>query len=66
MVLCVWLQNPTIIAIHCVAHRLAVSLGELSRNVSAVHDVLHLLNQIYHYYKTSPIRTAEFHTIQVR
>ena len=66
MVLCVWLQNPIIVAIHCVAHRLALSLGESALNVSAVHDVLHLLDQIYHYYNTSPIKTAGFHTIQVR
>ena len=66
MLLCVWLQNPTFRAIHCVAHRLALSLGESACKVSAVHDVLHLLDQISHYYKTSPIRTAGFHTIQVR
>ena len=65
MVLCVGLQKPTIIAIHWVAHRLALLLGESARNVSAVHDVLYRLCQIYHYYKTSPIRTSGFHTIQV-
>ena len=56
--------SPSLINIHCVAHRLALAIGGAGNKVMKVKFVLEKLDSIYRYYEKSFVRTAGLRSVQ--
>ena len=57
-------SNPEMIAIHCVAHRLALAVAQAGDAVPYVKAFKTLLYNLYSFYENSPVRTAGLSAIQ--
>ena len=59
-----FLQNPTIVSIHCVAHRLALAVASAAKHHSSINLCLSTLDSVHSYYSKSPVRNATFISVQ--
>lgn len=57
-------SNPELIAIHCVAHRLALAVAQAGDAVPYVKVFKTLLHNLCSFYDNSPVRTAGLSAIQ--
>ena len=57
-------QNPQIVAIHCVAHRLALAVAQAGDTIPYVKRFKVLLHNLFSFYDNSPVRTAGLRAIQ--
>lgn len=57
--------HPSLINIHCIAHRLALAAGQASSSVKYLHKFKAILQQLFIYYEASAVRTAGLREIQV-
>ena len=57
-------SNPELIAIHCVAHRLALAVAQAGDAAPYVKVFKTLLHNLYSFYDNSPVRTAGLSAIQ--
>ena len=51
-------DNPCIIAIHCVCHRLALACTDCNEDTKYIQDVSDILRQTWKHFENSPKRTA--------
>uniref|UniRef100_A0A8C6STB8 HAT C-terminal dimerisation domain-containing protein n=1 Tax=Neogobius melanostomus TaxID=47308 RepID=A0A8C6STB8_9GOBI len=56
---------PYLLNIHCGAHRTALAARDASKAVRQVSAYVTTLNNVYTYYKNSPIRTHRLHQLQL-
>lgn len=57
-------ENPFMINIHCMAHRLALCSGQAASNVSTMEKYRQLLTDLYYYFSKSSKRNAGLKAIQ--
>jgi len=57
-------ENPFMINIHCMAHRLALCTGQAASNVSTMEKYRQLLTDLYYYFSKSSKRNAGLKAIQ--
>ena len=57
-------KNPQIVAIHCVAHRLALAVAQAGDAVPYIKRFKVLLHNLFSFYDNSPVRTAGLRSIQ--
>lgn len=57
---------PTLIANHCVAHRLALASSQAAAAVPYLKKFKAIVEQLYRFYQYSAVRMAALHHIQVR
>lgn len=57
-------HNPSIVSVHCVAHRLALSAAQAADNVPYLKKFKRYLSQIFFYYHNSSVRSASLKAIQ--
>ena len=57
-------KNPQIVAIHCVAHRLALAVAQAGDAVPYIKRFKILLHNLFSFYDNSPVRTAGLKAIQ--
>ena len=55
---------PFIVSNHCIAHRLALACGQAANEIPYLKQFKAVLDQLYHFYKFSPVRTAGLKDIQ--
>ena len=55
---------PFLVAHHCIAHHLALACGQLANEISYHQRFKSVLDQIYHFYSNSAVRTAGLRSIQ--
>ena len=58
------LKNPQIVAIHCVAHPLALAVAQAGDAVPYIKRFKILLHNLFSFYENSPVRTAGLKAIQ--
>jgi len=57
-------ENPFMINIHCMAHRLELCTGQAASNVSTMEKYRQLLTDLYYYFSKSSKRNAGLKAIQ--
>ena len=57
-------KNPQIVAIHCVAHRLALAVAQAGDAVPYIKRFKVLLHNLFSFYDNSPVSTAGLRSIQ--
>ena len=57
-------SNPYLVAIHCVAHRLALACSQAGEKVPYVQKFKRALTTLYSFFHTSAVRTAGLKAIQ--
>ena len=57
--------NSKIIAVHCVAHRLALGVAQAATAVTYVPKYKRLQQQLFGFYSTAPVRAAVLREIRV-
>ena len=58
-------QTPFLVANHCIAHRLALACGQAANEIPYLKRFKDdILDQLYHYYENSAVRTAGLRAIQ--
>ena len=58
-------DNPFLVSIHCVAHRLALAAAQASDNIPYVHDNFDtILQNLFNFYEHSPVRMSGLTSIQ--
>ena len=57
-------RNPQMVAIHCVAHRLALAVAQAGDGVPYIKKFKILLHNLFSFYDNSPVRTAGLRAIQ--
>ena len=55
---------PFLVSNHCIAHRLALACGQAANEIPYLKKFKDILDQIYRFYKYSPVRTAGLKEIQ--
>ena len=50
--------NPTLINVHCIAHRLALAAGQASTSVQYLTKFKAILQQLFIYYEYSAVKTS--------
>ena len=55
---------PSLISVHCAAHKLALAASETATQVTAVNRFKGLINGMFHYLHQSPARTSRFVEVQ--
>lgn len=60
------MQNPKIVSIHCVAHRLALAVAGAAKSHMPINMCLTQLDRIHSYFSKSAVRTSAFVEIQVK
>ena len=55
---------PFLVSNHCIAHRLALACGQAANEVSFLKQFKDIIDQLYRFYKYSPVRTAGLREIQ--
>lgn len=56
--------HPTLINVHCIAHRLALAAGQASTSVQYLKKFKAILQQLFIYYEYSAVKTSGFKEIQ--
>ena len=49
---------PFLVSNHCIAHRLALACGQAANEIPYLKNFKDIIDQIYNFYKYSPVRTA--------
>lgn len=57
-------ENPHMVNIHCVAHRLNLCTSQASHSIDALKDYQDVLTNLYKYFKDAPNRIQKFSSIQ--
>ncbi|XP_006818117.1 zinc finger protein 862-like [Saccoglossus kowalevskii] len=57
-------ENPRLVNIHCIAHRLALCTAQAAVKVEYLTKYTEILTSISHYFKYSAVRTARIKEIQ--
>ncbi len=55
---------PFLVSNHCIAHRLALACGQAANEIPYLKKFKDVLDQLYRFYKKSPVRTAGLKEIQ--
>ena len=55
---------PSLISVHCAAHRLALAASETALQVSTANRFKGIINSLFHYLQQSPARSARFVEVQ--
>ena len=55
---------PFLVSNHCIAHRLALACGQAANEIPYLKNFKDIIDQIYNFYKYSPVRTAGLKEIQ--
>ena len=55
---------PFLDSSHCIAHSLALACGQAANEIPYLKNVKDIIDQIYHFYKYSPVRIAGLKEIQ--
>ena len=55
---------PSLVSVHCVAHKLALAASGAASDVSVVSRFKALLNSMFHYLHQSPARSSQFIEVQ--
>ena len=61
----IFYYNPKITSIHCMVHRLALAVGQASKQIMAVNKVLTDLDALHRYFSKSFVRAEGFKSVQV-
>jgi hypothetical protein len=56
---------PNLLSNHCVAHRLALAVSQSTKNLPYLKTFKDVLDQVFRFYRNSPVRMAALHEIQV-
>ncbi|KAG1673887.1 Zinc finger protein 862 [Nymphon striatum] len=57
-------ENPTILATHCISHRLALASGQAADSVPYLLKYQEIINSIYKYFENSPKNMSRLEKIQ--
>ena len=57
-------ENPTILATHCISHRLALASGQAADSVQYLLKYQEIVNSIYKYFENSPKNMSRLEKIQ--
>ena len=57
-------HSPTMIAVHCVNHCLALAAAHTSDSVPYLKQFKSILQTLFYFYQNSAVRTASLHAIQ--
>ena len=57
-------EVPFLVAHHCIAHRLALACGQSANEIPYLKRFKNVLDQLYHFYDNSAVRTAGLRSIQ--
>ena len=57
-------ENPHLVKIHCVAHRLALCTEQAANRVKAIKRFQETLTSVFYHFRNSPLKELEFHKIQ--
>ena len=57
-------KTPFLVSNHCIAHRLALACGQAANQIPYLKKFKDILDQLYRFYKKSPVRTAGLKGIQ--
>jgi len=57
-------HSPTMIAVHCVNHRLALAAALASDSIPYLKQFKSILQTLFYFYQNSPVRMANLHAIQ--
>ena len=57
-------HSPTMIAVHCFNHRLALAAAHASDSVPYLKQFKSILQTLFYFYQNSAVRTASLHAIQ--
>ena len=57
-------ENPHLINVHCLAHRLALCTSQAAESVAGMKEYHTAVTSLYYYFKNAPARVARFAEIQ--
>ena len=57
--------NKSLINVHCLAHRLALSCTDTAKDIKCITTVQNWMKQLWKYFENSPKRTALYLKIQI-
>lgn len=57
-------ENPHLLSVHCVAHRLALVTSQAAEEIPALKDYQETITSLYYYFKNSPCRQDKLSKIQ--
>ena len=57
-------EVPFLVAHHCIAHRLALACGQSANEIAYLKQFTSILDQLYHFYDNSAVRSAGLQSIQ--
>ncbi|XP_052261749.1 E3 SUMO-protein ligase KIAA1586-like [Dreissena polymorpha] len=60
------LKNPTLINIHCICHKLALSCTDSNEGITYIKEVELILRQLWSYFENSPKRMAAYLKLQMQ
>lgn len=58
-------EIPHLLSNHCVAHQLALAVSQSTKNITYLKTFKDILDQMFRFYRNSPVRMAALHEIQV-
>ena len=59
-------ENPRLVNVHCICHRLALACGDSNNKVEYMHTIERLLVQLYKWLENSCVKTAAYLKMQLR
>ncbi|XP_071138765.1 zinc finger protein 862-like isoform X2 [Mytilus edulis] len=58
-------QNPEMVNVHCIAHRLALAAAQASDNIPYLQKFKDILRQLFYYYQNSAVRMSGLKEIEL-